>query len=93
MSGPLPGLPPVPATAIPRDVRDAGPRAEREYRTALGFEQLLVGRLVRTAMPAGEDGDARASLIPEALTDALMTAGGLGLAGQIHEQLRAGAPR
>jgi Rod binding domain-containing protein len=58
-----------------------------------GFEKLLLGQLtkelVETAMPA--DGDAAAAtgaykqMLPDALTEALMSGGGIGLARQLAE--------
>ena len=58
-----------------------------------GFEKLLVGQLtkelVETAMP--DDGEAAAAtgaykqMLPDALTEALMSGGGIGLAKQLAE--------
>jgi hypothetical protein len=58
-----------------------------------GFEKLLLGQLtkelVETAMP--DDGDAAAAtgaykqMLPDALTEALMSGGGIGLAKQLAE--------
>jgi Rod binding domain-containing protein len=59
-----------------------------------GFEKLLLGQLtkelVETAMP-DDDGDAAAAtgaykqMLPDALTEALMSGGGIGLAKQLAE--------
>lgn len=83
------GLPPVPAAALPRDVRE-GSRSDREaYEAALGFERMLVAKLVETAMPEreGEDASPYAHAVTGAFADGLMTAGGLGLARQIHARI------
>jgi len=81
-------LPPVPDSALPRDVRAGSAQDKQAYRTALGFERLLVAQLVERAMPADEDAGPRDAAVHEAFADALMTAGGLGLARQIHDQIR-----
>ncbi len=86
---PVDGLPAVPASALPADIRSA-PRAEQEtYKAALGFERLLVAQLAQAAMPAREDAGPHDSAVHGAFADALMNAGGLGLARQIHAGLGA----
>jgi Rod binding domain-containing protein len=64
-------------------------------KAALGFEQLLVKQLVaelaKSAQPEGDDEAASAtsdvyrSMLPDALTDAISKAGGLGLADSIEK--------
>ena len=81
------GLPQVPATAVPPSVRT---RSDREaYRAALGFEQILLGRLVQEMVPEGEmrDGPYAASM-QEALAGGLVAAGGIGLAASLYPSLR-----
>ena len=47
------GLPSVPSSALPTEVR-TGSEADREaYTAALGFEQILLGQLVGEMMPEG----------------------------------------
>ncbi len=85
------GLPPVPAAALPREIRE-GSRADRNaYEAALGFERMLVARLVETAAPEREDAGPHAAAVTGAFADALMTAGGLGLARQIHARIAGSA--
>ena len=71
-------LPPVDPAALPREVRAAPPERRREYVAALGFERQLVTQLTttlgRTTGAQGHD------LVPGVMADALMDAGGLGLA-------------
>ncbi len=81
------GLPSVPAAALPRDIREGTREDRRAYEAALGFERLLVAKLVETAMPSGEDASPHAAAVTGAFADGLMTAGGLGLARQIHARI------
>lgn len=62
---------------------------------AEGFERLMLAQLsaalIDTAMPAGGAEGAPAGyreLLPDALTEALMSAGGIGLATTLEESLR-----
>ncbi len=81
------GLPPVPAAALPRDIREGSREDRRAYEAALGFERMLVAQLVETALPERDDAGPHAAAVTGSLADALMTAGGLGLARQIHAQI------
>jgi hypothetical protein len=89
-----PGLPAIADAALPRDVR-AGSAADKEaYKAALGFEQVLLGELVRelaAATPSLSEGP-RAGAVQDAMTDALSAAGGIGLAPQLFDTLRKDAP-
>lgn len=105
---PIPGLPIVSDTLLPAAVRDGSTADKQDYKSALGFEQMLVGQLVQTmtggdtggdAAPADDDDSAldtanplttgpMASQMQDALTSAVMSAGGLGLAGQIYKGMR-----
>ena len=40
-------LPAIPDTALPRDVRAGSAEDKRAYKAALGFEQVLLGHLVK----------------------------------------------
>ena len=71
-------LPPVDPTALPREVRAATPERRREYAAALGFERQLVSELTKTL--GRTTGVKEHDLVPGAMADALMDAGGLGLA-------------
>ena len=88
MTTPLGGLPAVSESALPRDIRIGSAEDKKAYKTALGFERMLVAQLVEKAMPADEGAGPRASAIQDAFADSLMNAGGLGLARQIHAQIK-----
>ena len=85
---PLPALPAVPDAALPREVRSGSAEDKQAYKTALGFERMLVAQLAKRVLPAGEEAGMHGAAVQDAFADALMTAGGLGLAGQIHQQIK-----
>jgi Rod binding domain-containing protein len=96
----IPGLPIVSDTLLPASVRSGSASDKQHYKAALGFEQMLVGQLVQTMVgadaPAGDDEDTTnplasgpmAGQMQDALSSALMSAGGLGLAGQIYKGMQ-----
>jgi hypothetical protein len=83
-------LPAISGAALPADVRAAGTDAKKEYKAALGFEQMLVGQLVKGMV--GESGDLAegpyASTMQEALTSSLVGGRGMGLAQQIYKEMQ-----
>ena len=97
MSGPG-ALPPIAAGAVPADVRNGSPEDQAAWRTAVGFERLLVAqlaqRLAATAQPDDGSGDAAGGayreMLPDALADGVASAGGLGLADDLYRTLRTG---
>jgi hypothetical protein len=100
----IPGLPVISDTLLPASVRSGGEAGKQDYKAALGFEQLLVGQLVQTMAGTGDVGASEddtdldtanplasgpmAGQMQDALSTALMSAGGLGLAGQIYKGMR-----
>jgi hypothetical protein len=79
MSG-LSALPSIPASALPAEVRAGSVSEQKAYRAALGFERILMGELVQDMTKAGGlDSSPRAGAIEDAMSDALMGGGGLGL--------------
>lgn len=89
-------LPPVAPGAIPADVRAEGPKAVRSYESALGFERLLLSKLLTEALPEenegeGEGSEPRAVSMPETLADAISSAGGTGIAADLY-RTTAGGP-
>ena len=93
----IPGLPVISDTLLPASVRNGSASDKQDYKAALGFEQLLVGQLVQTMVGDGGDEDETpnplasgpmAGQMQDALTGALMSAGGLGLAGQIYKGMQ-----
>jgi Rod binding domain-containing protein len=93
---------PIETSLLPADVRKAGPAAERLYAGALAFEQQLTQQLAQSladssdATGSGDDedssGDATTSMykqmLPDAMSQGVTAAGGLGLARVIYDQLR-----
>jgi Rod binding domain-containing protein len=103
----IPGLPIISDAQLPASVRGGSQADKDSYKTAMGFEQMLVGQLVQTMTGAGatatsDDGDDDTSLdtsdpmssgpfsgqMQDALSGALMSAGGLGLAAQIYKGMQ-----
>lgn len=84
-------LPPVAAVQLPADIRDAAPARRDAYTAALGFEQLLVQQLTTQLAESSRSalgGDSPyASLLPQAMADGVMGAGGLGLARQLTDAI------
>jgi len=88
------GLPAIADSALPTAVR-AGSQADKDaYKAALGFEQVLLGQLVKEmtastpSLTEGPQGDA----VTDAMTTALTNAGGIGLAPQLYSTLKRTAP-
>jgi len=92
---------PIDTSLLPPDVRKAGPAAARLYSGALAFEQQLTQQLAQSladsadSMGSGDDedsGDATTSMykqmLPDAMSQGVTAAGGLGLARVIYDQLR-----
>jgi hypothetical protein len=100
----IPGLPVISDLQLPAAVRDGSDKDKQSYKTAMGFEQMLVGQLVQTmagsdAATGGDDEDGGgttnplasgpfASQMQDAVSSALIGAGGLGLAGQIYKGMQ-----
>ena len=55
------GLPIVPASALPADIRTGSPERKKSYEAALGFERVLLQQLTKslsdTAQPADDSSD------------------------------------
>jgi Rod binding domain-containing protein len=94
---------PIDTSVLPPDVRKAGPAAERLYAGALAFEQQLTQQLTQSLADSadaagsgdgedGDSGDATTSMyrqmLPDAMSQGVTAAGGLGLARVIYDQLR-----
>ena len=81
---------PISDAALAADVRSAGPQAKKDFKAALGFEQMLVGELVKEMVP--DDGPLAegpyASTLQDTLTTALVGGQGLGLAQQLYREMR-----
>ena len=81
---------PVSTAALPADVRAGGTQAVKDFKSALGFEQMLVGQLVKEMTPKqGPLGDGPyASTMQDTLTSALVSGQGLGLARQLYKEMQ-----
>ena len=85
------GLPSVADSALPASIRSGSAADKQAYKAALGFEQMLVGQMVKSM--AGDDGPLAqgpyADNMQTSLTDAITGAGGLGLAQQLYKEIKA----
>ncbi|HZO96368.1 MAG TPA: hypothetical protein VFB42_03255 [Gaiellaceae bacterium] len=90
------GLPPVDAARLPAEVRAAGPHAVALYQAALSFEGVLDEQLARSLVAtlrppdggdAGSAGSLLSELLPQAVAQSLVAAGGLGLAPELYRTL------
>ena len=83
-------VPTISNSKLPADERSAGTQAVKDYKTALGFEQMLVGQLVKemvgTDSPLAEG--PYATTMQDTLTGALVGGRGLGLAQQLYKEMR-----
>jgi hypothetical protein len=83
------GLPSVPETALPAAVRNGSADDKQAYKTALGFEQVLLGQLVDDMLPDDVlPQGPYAAPMKDAFTSGLIADGGLGLAAQLYPTLR-----
>lgn len=91
---PISGLPSVPDSAlsfaIPADVRRGSAQDKKDYKAALGFEQMLVSELVKEMVPKNgplAEGP-YASTMQDTLTTALVGGQGLGLARRLYKEMQ-----
>ena len=87
----IPGLPAVSDAALPASVRKGSESDKQAYKAALGFEQMLVEQMVTTM--AGDNGPLAegpyAQQMQTTLSSAITGAGGLGLAQQLYQEIKA----
>jgi Rod binding domain-containing protein len=85
----LSGLPQVPETALPAAVRNGSAKDKEAYRAALGFEQVLLGQLVKSMAGSGPLSEGPyAAPVQDALSSGLIANGGLGLATNLYRALK-----
>jgi Rod binding domain-containing protein len=97
-------LPAIDQSLLPADVRSGTTADKQRYSSALGFEKMLVQQLTQqlsdTTKPAGSDDDsgddgssattnAYNQMLPGVMADAITGSGGLGLARQLYDGLKA----
>ena len=75
--------------SLPADVRSSGPEAQKNYKSALAFEQMLVGELVKEMVPKDSEMSQGpyASTMQDTLSAALVGGQGLGLARQLYKEM------
>jgi hypothetical protein len=83
-------LPAIPSTALPAAVRTGSAQDQRDYKAALGFEQVLLGQLVHSMIP--EDSELAsgpyAETVKDAFAEGIANSGGIGLAGQLFQTMQ-----
>ena len=79
----------TPTWTLPADIRAAGTDAIKDYKSAVGFEQMLAGQLVKSMVSESSLGEGPyASTMQDTLTTALTGGHGLGLARQIYKEMQ-----
>jgi Rod binding domain-containing protein len=95
-------LPPIDANSLPADIRNGSQTDQDNYKTGLAFEKQLVEQLTQImsdttkAQEQGgdsEDGSSAATdsykqMLPGVMADSIMSAGGLGLARTIAQNMK-----
>ena len=79
----------IPTWTLPADIRAAGTEAVKDYKTAVGFEQMLAGQLMKSMVSESSLGEGPyASTMQDTLTHALVGGQGMGLARQIYKEMQ-----
>ena len=86
----------TPAAPTERAGSLPGAKQTNEEKAAEGFERLLLGQLTKALVDSSLPADKAASaatgayreMLPDALTEALMSGGGIGLAKQLEEAMK-----
>lgn len=96
----LNGAAPIDISTLPADIRNGSKSDQDNYKAGLQFERQLVEQLTQTmadttkAASGGDDESSDAStqsykqMLPGVMADAVMGAGGLGLARTIAQNLK-----
>ena len=88
MSG-LDALPSIPLSALPPEVRKGSAEDQKAYKAALGFERVLLQNIVDDMTKAGGLEDSpHSGAIEDAMGEALIAGGGLGLGEQLYHAMR-----
>ena len=75
--------------ALPAAVRNGSAKDKEAYKAALGFEQVLLGQLVKSMASDGPLSEGPyAAPVQDALSGGLISGGGLGLAGDLYRALK-----
>ena len=92
-------LPPIDSSLLPADVRSGSKTDQDQYKSALAFERQLVEQLTQSladstkGMGSEDDGSSAATnsykdMLPGVMADSVISAGGLGLARTIAQNLK-----
>ncbi|MCW2984227.1 MAG: hypothetical protein JWR63_1797 [Conexibacter sp.] len=94
-------LPPIDNSLLPADVRNGTKADQDNYKSGLAFERQLVEQLTQSlaettkAQQSGDDEDGSSAatdsykeMLPGVMADSIMSAGGLGLARSIAQNLK-----
>jgi hypothetical protein len=86
----LSALPTIPETALPAAVRDGSAQDKRSYSAALGFEQVMLGQLVKAMVPddSGLAAGPYGSAVTDAFAQGISQSGGVGLAAQLFQTMQ-----
>ena len=85
----LSALPQVSEAALPSAVRNGSAKDQEAYKAALGFEQVLLGQLVKSMASDGPLSEGPyAAPVQDALSSGLINNGGLGLATDLYRALK-----
>jgi Rod binding domain-containing protein len=85
----LSGLPQISEAALPAAVRNGSAKDKEAYKAALGFEQILLGQLVKSMAAGGPLSEGPyAAPVQDALSSGLVANGGLGLATDLYRALK-----
>jgi len=85
----LSGLPQVSEAALPAAVRNGTAKDKEAYKAALGFEQVLLGQLVKSMAADGPLSEGPyAAPVQDALSGGLVNNGGHGLATDLYRALK-----
>jgi Rod binding domain-containing protein len=83
------GLGLIPETALPAAVHNDSANDKEAYKAALGFEQVLLGQLVKSMASDGPLSEGPyAAPVQDALSSGLINNGGLGLATDLFRALK-----
>jgi Rod binding domain-containing protein len=79
----------IPEAALPAAVRTGSAKDKEAYKAALGFEQVLLGQLVKSMAADGPLSEGPyAAPVQDALSSGLISGGGLGLATDLYRALK-----
>ena len=85
----LSGLPQISESALPAAVRNGSAKDKEAYKAALGFEQVLLGQLVKSMASSGPLSEGPyAAPVQDALSSGIVANGGLGLATNLYRALK-----